>query len=409
MDKIVNALRVHDLSEAFKRGTTVINLAQPSRVLRHHLGGIPYTEQGPSLGDSHPHSRQVTDESVITIRPTLDTQEGSETERDEPKEKEGKKGKKKKNKKKKKGKGVMPGEKPEKDEDEVDQLLTDLKEIDLSAVYDDEYTVELGPVDEEKVDPDATMVDPDATMVVPSADESEASGVDIITSDSPAIPLPEISPIEDEKHEVTVRLPTTHTRHATHTTIKVEEENPIVERSVDFLPLGKLPLTPPHSPPTEPQVVKSTMQRPATPPLDDPAIASTHPEGMPLSDGWTLYHSNTGTPAIAQIVKLPRNQAAEDFSHGLTPLFTADNVIDLLGTWKALRRKIAHRWGRIIEPEDMPIAKHHEGLGIVSLPDDRNFHFFLQKVKPMWEDPMCVHGGKVMLTGPPGQVSRRQE
>lgn len=309
-------------------------------------------------------------------------------------------------------------------------------------------------------------------MADESRGTSVTSGISIIvTPDSPAIPLPAveaeeaapISPIlsasragslkADEEggheHEVAVRLPNQQITHTVTTIASHDDEDkenrpppvPVNTHmrthswSVGLSPMAVPPLTPPHSPPTQPphtvdSIVHSEKlilfaDQPDTPPqvvtdLQDPVIASAFPEAMPLANSWTLYHSNTGIPPTNQASKFgttgtagvlsaaTRNKAAEEYSHGLFRLFNADNVFDLLGTWKALRRKVAHKYGRAIEPEDSPIAPDMAGLGIVLLPDDTNFHFFLASVKPMWEDPMCLHGGKIMLSGTGLAVSARQ-
>ena len=197
----------------------------------------------------------------------------------------------------------------------------------------------------------------------------------------------------------------------------------------------KLPLTPPQSPrlaSPEPsiminEVIHLGFDEPfASPqPLKDITSPSPcqAPGDMPLSRSWTLHHSNTGTGAatathsarlvianipglpVPPIVPVPTRSKAEEYSHGLFPLFTASNVVDLLGTWKALRRKIALSRGRPIEAEGQPIQAGTAGLGIFYLPEDTNFHFSVASIKPMWEDPLCGKGGKFMLTGNPGQVS----
>ena len=198
------------------------------------------------------------------------------------------------------------------------------------------------------------------------------------------------------------------------------------ERSVDFSAQIGNPLTPPCSPtlslPEPPNTIIDPVplayDEPLTPPqtLNEPGpelSPSEYPDAKPLSKAWTLYHSNSsqgglkyGQVGIQGVLPVPPpgRTKAEEYSHGLFRLFTATNVVDLLGTWKALRRKIAYKKGRVIEPEGQRITLGMEGLGIPHLPKDTNFHFFIASVKPMWEDPMCTHGGKIMMTGPPGVV-----
>lgn len=212
--------------------------------------------------------------------------------------------------------------------------------------------------------------------------------------------------------------------------------------SVDLLAsFIELPLTPPYSPPVirvndaslvsleMDDVLGLSFEFPFSPPPSASMQGQPEPGldtdiSYPLSRTWTLYYSYTGTPVLSpgqfpRIASTPvpgvlanlssiaatRNQIAEDYSHGLVPLYTAATVEDLLGSWKALRRAIAYRKGRNIEPPMTAIVPGMEGLGISALPDDTNFHFFLHNVTPMWEDEMCKTGGKVMFTGPPLQVS----
>jgi hypothetical protein len=212
--------------------------------------------------------------------------------------------------------------------------------------------------------------------------------------------------------------------------------------SVDLLATSiGLPLTPPYSPPTitvEDDVTKvelvnddvfgPILERPTSPPLsavfeETMQLPPDMTLSYPLSRTWSLHYSYTGTPALAPgqlprtriastpvagvLANLPaiRSRVAEEYSHGLVRLYTAATVEDLLGSWKALRRAIAYKKGRNIEPPVTPTSDGMEGLGVGFMPDDTNFHFFLQNVTPMWEDEMCKSGGKVMFTGSPHQVS----
>lgn len=137
------------------------------------------------------------------------------------------------------------------------------------------------------------------------------------------------------------------------------------------------------------------------------------PAHQPLKTrhSWTLLFSNTSEKAksvaarqVSVISGLP-TATAEAYSHGLVTLFTASNLHDLFGCYKALRRKIATAKHRPIEPVGSPLMPNVFGLGIAYMPDDNNFHFFREGVKPMWEDPMCASGGKLMLAGHPDKVS----
>ena len=135
----------------------------------------------------------------------------------------------------------------------------------------------------------------------------------------------------------------------------------------------------------------------------------------PLSSSWTLFYSNTlralrQPPSLPIFTtsnadeSIPKASAADSYSHGLVTLFTASSLENLLGSYKALRRGIAERKGRAIEPIGMKIAKGDAGLGMPWMDDDSNFHIFRDGVRPMWEDEMCAMGGKIMMTGNPKEV-----
>ena len=74
--------------------------------------------------------------------------------------------------------------------------------------------------------------------------------------------------------------------------------------------------------------------------------ASNHP----LDKSWTLYFSDT-SEKLRQARKTASPVAtAEQYSTGLFTLFNASDLEDLIGGWKALRRRIATSKNRIIEP-----------------------------------------------------------
>ncbi|WVQ71803.1 hypothetical protein IAR50_001345 [Cryptococcus sp. DSM 104548] len=110
-----------------------------------------------------------------------------------------------------------------------------------------------------------------------------------------------------------------------------------------------------------------------------------------LARPWTLYFSDSSEKAASQ-------QSAREYDSGLIKVFSAACVEDLLGSWKALRRAIAYSKGRDIEPEGEPL-QGGGGLGMWLMGDDTNFHLFADGIKPMWEDPTCAKGGKLMMAG----------
>lgn len=148
--------------------------------------------------------------------------------------------------------------------------------------------------------------------------------------------------------------------------------------------------------------------------VDKQDPATVH--AAPLNYAYTLYSSNTkakpatgGTPlstsaaAAAYLhggLGLGPAPSADTYSNELVPIFTAASFGEFFGCWKALRRKLAVAYNRPIEPEgSRQISPGTESLGLHLCPGVRTIHFFRQGIKPMWEDPMCGKGGKIMLTG----------
>ncbi|ORX33744.1 hypothetical protein BD324DRAFT_638422 [Kockovaella imperatae] len=162
----------------------------------------------------------------------------------------------------------------------------------------------------------------------------------------------------------------------------------------------------------EPSLVPSIVVEQESPPhplrtsIIESAIATAPTESFhPLASSWTLFYSSTASASSASIIpSRAKVKGAAEYSHGLFDLFSYSNLEDLFGAWKALRRRIAMIKQRPIEDEGRGVTKGLEGLGIAFMPDDANFHFFKTGVKPMWEDPMCAKGGKIMAIGTLAQL-----
>ncbi|KAI9637932.1 uncharacterized protein MKK02DRAFT_42311 [Dioszegia hungarica] len=189
----------------------------------------------------------------------------------------------------------------------------------------------------------------------------------------------------------------------------------------------------PQTPITPPQQLLSTFPSPLTPhrhislspqptlgsplryELVPPPILYSSDEGEVVSENaiandnrtakpWSLFFSDTSKDGQSRRANAHAAHAhmpsPEAYQHGLVPIFTADNLVDLFGYWRALRRQIANATGREIEYPHEYLKEGEMGLGLHCMKDDNNFHFFVRGVKPMWEDEMCVHGGKFMFAGP---------
>lgn len=139
-----------------------------------------------------------------------------------------------------------------------------------------------------------------------------------------------------------------------------------------------------------------------SPPRQTPDLAA---DIHPLDKSWTLFFSDTSDKSRhARRVSTPL-ASANAYSSGLFTIFTASTLEDLLGGWKALRRSISVSKKRPIEEIGEAIPQGLGGLGVWAMGDDNNFHLFVKGVKPMWEDPMCAKGGKLMFAGSGPQVS----
>jgi hypothetical protein len=96
----------------------------------------------------------------------------------------------------------------------------------------------------------------------------------------------------------------------------------------------------------------------------------------------------------------------EKYTETLTTVFTADTFGDFFGCWMALRRQIAGLVKRSIEPlHSGQMAHGSEGLGLHLFPSEKTAQFFIKGVKPVWEDPMCATGGKIVMTSTPAEVN----
>ncbi|WWD01192.1 hypothetical protein V866_008132 [Kwoniella sp. B9012] len=169
------------------------------------------------------------------------------------------------------------------------------------------------------------------------------------------------------------------------------------------------PSDPPQA--TQPHIISRPLVNP--PPIPSitlntptsPAIFT--PTFHPLTHSWTMYFSNTAhqhqrkasMPALSPLNPLSSHPNASDYSSHLVTLFKADNLEDLFGGWKALRRSVAKSKRRQIEPIGDSVQKGGSGLGTHLFQEETNFHIFKSHIRPMWEDKYCQKGGKIMIAG----------
>ena len=142
-------------------------------------------------------------------------------------------------------------------------------------------------------------------------------------------------------------------------------------------------------------------------PADSSNVAATADDPRPvwpmLSSSWCLWFSNKAVGSAPTQRHLQRARAAgrtsPDYMDQMEKVFSSDRADEFLGKWKALRRQVAIRTDRVIEPAEEPLMARSEGLGIMSLHEESSFHVYRTGIDPIYEDPMSVKGGKFVLAG----------
>ena len=95
----------------------------------------------------------------------------------------------------------------------------------------------------------------------------------------------------------------------------------------------------------------------------------------------------------------------DEYLEELLPVFTAETFGEFFGCWMALRRKIAVAIDRPLEPvHSGQMVPGTEGLGIQQLAGEKTVQLFVKGVKPVWEDPKCANGGRIVMSAPPEDV-----
>ncbi|WVQ69880.1 uncharacterized protein L199_008102 [Kwoniella botswanensis] len=162
---------------------------------------------------------------------------------------------------------------------------------------------------------------------------------------------------------------------------------------------------------TQPHIISRPLVNP--PPIPSITLNTPTSPAMftstfhPLTHSWTMYFSNTAhqhqrkasMPALSPLNPLSSHPNASDYSSHLVTLFKADNLEDLFGGWKALRRSIAKSKRREIEPIGDSVQKGGPGLGTHLFQEETNIYIFKSHIRPMWEDKYCQKGGKIMIAG----------
>ena len=188
-----------------------------------------------------------------------------------------------------------------------------------------------------------------------------------------------------------------------------EEADKVVLPSTKSIPEEPSPVTiPALNPVPLSSPVITEIPIPERPLADMPALPSES-DPHQLAHPWTLYYSCTSSSSSTNLggvlASRGRSKGADEYSDGLFRIFTHSNLEELFGSWKALRRRIATKKSRPIEAQGNRLAPGMEGLGMQFMGEESSFHFFKDGVKPMWEDPMCARGGKIMMMGNLIQVS----
>ena len=410
LDRLISALDHHDFQETFgfrlEQGTRLHKITSDTVRTMSGPTDLPRTQSPPrnKADDEIALETQSSIPSATDVKLEDTESDGSATATPAPAT-GGKKKKRIKKKKKDKGKEMTPPIEIGSEEFKAEKEETSLPvaddipfELETSETIPDTPRA-FTPI----IPPPHLIVDIESTQYTPGSPEvlvtdehemvssAEAESSEISSKFVSRIPpidmplTPPLSPVTEDSITDSITDPTTDQA------IRIE----ITPPQELILPMPPITVPVPAPPITRPSFPSDTERPP--PRIDDPA--------HPLDTPWTILFSDTSDKGRqARRVTFPVT-SAEEYSHGLFTIFTASTLEDLLGGWKALRRRIAASKGRVIEPLGSQIVPGTGGLGFLFMNDDNNLHCFVKGIKPMWEDRMCAKGGKLMLAGTPLQVS----
>lgn len=238
-----------------------------------------------------------------------------------------------------------------------------------------------------------TIPESDAPLVIPfpfTLPDTDTAPIDSPPSAStePAVSMESSSPAIPS-------LPTFTVTEASPKSSPPKSASPEPSSPVPWTLEGSL-LLPQQTPPPPPPEQESQ-----PPSADAPAEGQIDIDGLyPLNRSWTLTCSDNSRKGLSPLSQT----TAEAYSGGLIHIFTSQDIADLFGKYRALRRKLAKSTGRSIEPPGQQMLPNAAGLGVHLWRTDITFQFFATGVQPMWEDPMCANGGKIMISGSASMV-----
>jgi hypothetical protein len=234
-----------------------------------------------------------------------------------------------------------------------------------------------------------TIPEVDAPLVTPFPFTLPDTNTAAIDSPQSASTDPTMS-IEFSNPPAIPSLPTFTVTEASPKSSPPPSESPEPSSPVPWTLEGSILLPQPTPTPPSPE------QEPELSSADSPAEAQIDINGFyPLNRSWTLTCSDNSRKGLSPLSPT----TAEAYFGGLIHIFTSQDIADLFGKYRALRRKLATSTGRRIEPPCEEMLPNSAGLGVHLWKTDITFQFFATGVQPMWEDPMCAKGGKIMISG----------
>jgi hypothetical protein len=274
------------------------------------------------------------------------------------------------------------------------------------------------PRAQEEVDRSSVMQDPAVYAIGRYPDAETPPEHDLVTpNDTPAPSFPKQSYPKSPLHQDNSRVSSYRTASVNHpsplatTTNAVEDDELVPTRGntpeSDTTPTQSI-ITP--SPPVRRlESADSFMDigMPAEVDLTNPMSI----DKLKMDKAYTLYFTKqppkeSSPPGVVPKVYPPLGIVdVKQYTGGLIPVFTAYTFGDFFGSWMALRRQIAEVVQRPIEPIHRGLMGYGtQGLGLHLFQSDKTAHFFIEDVRPAWEDPMCTGGGKIIVTSNPAEV-----
>jgi hypothetical protein len=274
------------------------------------------------------------------------------------------------------------------------------------------------PGAQEEVDRSSVMQDPAVYAIGRSPDAETPPEHDLVTpNDTPAPSFPKQSYPKSPLHQDNSRVSSYRTASVNHpsplatTTNAVDDDELVSTRQntpeSDTTPTQSIIIPSPPVRRLESADRFMDIGMPAEVDLSNPMSI----DKLKMDKAYTLYFTKqppkeSSPSGVAPKVYPPLGVVdVKQYTGGLIPVFTAYTFGDFFGSWMALRRQIAEVVHRPIEPIHRGLMGYGtQGLGLHLFQSDKTAHFFINDVRPAWEDPMCTGGGKIIVTSNPAEV-----